>query len=71
MYNLYLCLIGNDDEDRYFSARVECKKMIGFLSIEQVNPSKVVCNIVEKKMIHMHVVHEDVALHYFIPAIAK
>ncbi|KAK6632414.1 hypothetical protein RUM44_007456 [Polyplax serrata] len=55
------------DKDDKFDVVVDFKKIIGFLTIEQVNPTNVICNIVNKKLITMDVIHENVSLNYLIP----
>jgi HUS1 checkpoint protein len=65
------CLLSGDEEnDEFFSARVDIKKFVQFLMSEQVNPSKVVCNIIDDKMVAMFLVHEDIVLNYFLPVVA-
>ncbi|XP_050730713.1 checkpoint protein HUS1-like [Eriocheir sinensis] len=56
------------DEEQLFSATVEIKKLSSFLAGEQVGPAKVICNIVDERMIHMFLLHEDVTIQYFLPA---
>uniref|UniRef100_A0A0E9R8T5 Checkpoint protein n=1 Tax=Anguilla anguilla TaxID=7936 RepID=A0A0E9R8T5_ANGAN len=51
-------------------ARVDIKKLQRLLAGQQVNPSKAMCNIVNKRMLHFILLHEDVSLQYFIPAMA-
>lgn len=55
------------DKDEKFEVIVDFKKIIGFLSIDQVNPNNVICNIVDKKLILMNVIHDNVSLTYLIP----
>ncbi|KAG0722792.1 Checkpoint protein HUS1 [Chionoecetes opilio] len=56
------------DDQQLYSATVEIKKLLSFLAGEQIGPSKVICNIVEDRMIHMFLLHDDVTLQYFLPA---
>ncbi|XP_076868228.1 checkpoint protein HUS1 [Brachyhypopomus gauderio] len=51
-------------------ARVDIRKLQQFLNGQQVNPSKAMCNIVDRRIIHLILLHEDVSLQYFIPAVA-
>ncbi|XP_048408696.1 checkpoint protein HUS1 [Stegostoma tigrinum] len=51
-------------------ARIDIKRLLQFLAGQQVNPSKAICNIVTNKVIHFVLLHEDVSLQYFIPAVA-
>lgn len=60
---------GSEGSDEFFSARVDVRKFVQFLTSEQVNPSKVVCNIVDDHMVVLYLLHEDVTLHYFLPVV--
>ncbi|XP_034384449.1 checkpoint protein HUS1 isoform X2 [Cyclopterus lumpus] len=51
-------------------ARVDIRKLQQFLMGQQVNPSKAMCNIVHERVVHLILLHEDVSLQYFIPAVA-
>lgn len=55
---------------QFSSVKVDFKKVISFLSIDALNPSKILCNIMDKRLLFMHVLHENVTLNYFIPGIA-
>ncbi|KAJ9574065.1 hypothetical protein L9F63_008591 [Diploptera punctata] len=56
--------------DEYYSARVDVRKFVQFLSSEQVNPNKVVCNIVDDQMVVLFLLHEDITLHYYLPVVS-
>ncbi|KAM5158360.1 checkpoint protein HUS1 [Mantella aurantiaca] len=58
------------DSDLMSEARVDIRKLLQFLAGQQVNPSKAICNIVHKRMVHFILLHDDVSLQYFIPALA-
>ncbi|KAM3929486.1 checkpoint protein HUS1 isoform 1-T1 [Leptodactylus fuscus] len=58
------------DTDIMSEARVDIKKLLQFLAGQQVNPNKAICNIVHKRMVHFILLHDDVSLQYFIPAVA-
>ncbi|XP_012502355.1 PREDICTED: checkpoint protein HUS1 [Propithecus coquereli] len=49
---------------------LEIRKLLQFLVGQQVNPTKALCNIVSNKMVHFDLLHEDVSLQYFIPALS-
>nr|KAF6469584.1 HUS1 checkpoint clamp component [Molossus molossus] len=49
---------------------VDIRKFLQFLAGQQVNPTKGVCNVVSHKMVHFDLLHEDVSLQYFIPALS-
>ncbi|XP_003407109.1 checkpoint protein HUS1 isoform X1 [Loxodonta africana] len=50
--------------------RIDVKKLLQFLAGQQVNPTKALCNIVNNKIVHFDLLHEDVSLQYFIPALS-
>nr|KAF6319582.1 HUS1 checkpoint clamp component [Myotis myotis] len=50
--------------------QVDIRKFLQFLAGQQVNPTRGVCNIVSHKMVHFDLLHEDVSLQYFIPALS-
>ncbi|XP_075414251.1 checkpoint protein HUS1 [Tenrec ecaudatus] len=50
--------------------RIDIKKFLQFLAGQQVNPTKALCNIVNNRIIHFDLLHEDVSLQYFIPALS-
>ncbi|KAM7120963.1 checkpoint protein HUS1 isoform 2-T2 [Molossus nigricans] len=49
---------------------IDIRKFLQFLAGQQVNPTKGVCNVVSHKMVHFDLLHEDVSLQYFIPALS-
>ncbi|KAM5273027.1 checkpoint protein HUS1 isoform 2-T2 [Ctenodactylus gundi] len=49
---------------------VDIRKLLQFLAGQQVNPTKALCNIVSNKMVHFDLLHEDVSLQYFVPALS-
>ncbi|OCT76027.1 hypothetical protein XELAEV_18031212mg [Xenopus laevis] len=58
------------EKDTMAEARIDIRKLLQFLAGQQVNPTKAICNIVHKRMVHFILLHEDVSLQYFIPALA-
>ncbi|KAM4533992.1 checkpoint protein HUS1 [Odontesthes bonariensis] len=58
------------DPELMVEARVDIRKLQQFLVGQQVNPSKAMCNIVHQSVVHLILLHEDVSLQYFIPAVA-
>ncbi|XP_029445691.1 checkpoint protein HUS1 isoform X2 [Rhinatrema bivittatum] len=58
------------DPEAMAEARVDIRKLLQFLAGQQVNPTKAICNIVNNKIVHFILLHEDVSLQYFIPALA-
>nr|CAD7453006.1 unnamed protein product [Timema tahoe] len=53
------------------SARVDIKKLLDFLSSDQLNPRMVTCNIAHHKMIELTLNSQDVDLHYVLPSIDR
>ncbi|XP_052398164.1 checkpoint protein HUS1 [Carassius gibelio] len=49
---------------------VDIRKLQQFLTGQQVHPSRAMCNIVDRRILHLIFLHEDVSLQYFIPALA-
>ncbi|XP_053116241.1 checkpoint protein HUS1 [Hemicordylus capensis] len=58
------------DPENMAAARIDIKKLLQLLAGQQVNPTKALCNIVNKRLVHFILLHEDVSLQYFIPALA-
>ncbi|KAG7155985.1 checkpoint protein HUS1-like [Homarus americanus] len=67
--NLSVPVWGDDnDTGGTHSATVDIKKLGLLLQGSQINPTKVICNIVANRMVHMFLLHDDVTLQYFLPA---
>ncbi|KAM4874762.1 checkpoint protein HUS1 isoform 2-T2 [Thomomys bottae] len=49
---------------------IDIKKLLQFLAGQQVNPTKAVCNVVKNRIVYFDLLHEDVSLQYFIPALS-
>ncbi|XP_006808321.1 checkpoint protein HUS1 [Neolamprologus brichardi] len=58
------------DPESLVEARVDIRRLQQFLVGQQVNPSKAMCNIVHQSVLHLILLHEDMSLQYFIPAVA-
>lgn len=58
------------DLESMAEACIDIKKLQQLLAGQQVNPAKALCNIVHKRIVHFILLHEEVSLQYFIPAIA-
>ncbi|KAK7882989.1 hypothetical protein WMY93_029163 [Mugilogobius chulae] len=50
--------------------RLDVRRLQQFLTGQQVNPTKALCNLVHHRLVHLILLHEDVSLQYFIPAVA-
>ncbi|XP_056100534.1 checkpoint protein HUS1 isoform X3 [Rhinichthys klamathensis goyatoka] len=57
------------DSEVMAQTRLDIRKLQQFLTGQQVNPSKAMCNIVHNRILHLIFLHEDVSLQYFIPAV--
>uniref|UniRef100_A0A3Q4MY40 Checkpoint protein n=1 Tax=Neolamprologus brichardi TaxID=32507 RepID=A0A3Q4MY40_NEOBR len=67
---LELCGKSSRDPESLVEARVDIRRLQQFLVGQQVNPSKAMCNIVHQSVLHLILLHEDMSLQYFIPAVA-
>ncbi|XP_059585331.1 checkpoint protein HUS1 [Alligator mississippiensis] len=59
----------DQDPEIMAKTRVDIRKLQQLLAGQQVNPTKALCNIVSKRIVHFILLHEDVSLQYFIPAL--
>nr|XP_054751716.1 checkpoint protein HUS1-like [Lytechinus pictus]XP_054751717.1 checkpoint protein HUS1-like [Lytechinus pictus] len=50
-------------------AKVDIRKFIHFLSGQQLNPAKIICSIVDNRVIHFFLLHEDLSIQYSMPII--
>nr|XP_034991604.1 checkpoint protein HUS1 [Zootoca vivipara] len=57
------------DPETMAEARIDIKRLLQLLAAQQVNPTKALCNIASKRIVHFILLHEDVSLQYFIPAL--
>ena len=53
------------------SVRVDLKRLNMFLVGEELQPKRVIANIVEREMLHMFFIHDDLVVQYFLPATCK
>lgn len=58
------------DAEVMAQARLDVRRLQQFLTGQQVNPSRALCNLVHQRLLHLILLHEDVSLQYFIPAVA-
>ncbi|KAK2176299.1 hypothetical protein NP493_672g01017 [Ridgeia piscesae] len=58
------------DPAQFAEVHVDIRKLAQFLSSQQVNPLKVICNIVDNRIAHFFLLHEDVSLQYFMPVVS-
>ncbi|XP_072174015.1 checkpoint protein HUS1-like [Diadema setosum] len=57
------------DPSDMVGAKVDIRKFIHFLSGQQLNPSRIVCSIVDNRIIHFFLLHEDLSIQYSMPVI--
>lgn len=50
--------------------RLDVRRLQQFLTGQMVHPNKALCNLVHHRLVHLILLHEDVSLQYFIPAVA-
>jgi HUS1 checkpoint protein len=55
--------------DTMYEARVEIKKF-SLLLTGHFNPTKVICNIVDGQGLQLFLLHQDISLQYYIPAVS-
>jgi len=53
------------------SVRVDLRRFNMFLLGEELQPKRVIANIVEREMLHMFFIHDDLVVQYFLPATCK
>lgn len=58
------------DAEAMAQARLDVRRLQQFLAGQQVHPSRALCNLVHQRLLHLILLHEDVSLQYFIPAVA-
>lgn len=58
------------DAAEFAEARIDIRRFAQFLSSQQVNPNRVICNIVDKRVVHFFLMHDDVSLQYFMPVVS-
>ncbi|KAB0364445.1 hypothetical protein FD754_008601 [Muntiacus muntjak] len=58
------------NSEQMAEVHIGIRKLLQFLAGQQVNPTKATCNIVKNKIVHFDLLHEDVSLQYFIPALS-
>ncbi|XP_013379912.1 checkpoint protein HUS1 isoform X1 [Lingula anatina] len=59
------------DPEKFAEARIDIRKFSQFLSGQQVNPERVICNILDNRVVHFFLLHDDVSLQYFMPVISS
>nr|SVE84689.1 EOG090X0TJE [Daphnia pulex] len=51
------------------SVTIELKRLSNFLAHEQLNPQKVVCDVLQSKLMHLNFLSDSYSLQYFLPGI--
>jgi len=57
-------------EEDETSVTVELKRLSNFLINEQLNPNRVVCDVVRNKLMRFNFLSDSFNLQYFLPAVA-
>ncbi|GAB1601057.1 checkpoint protein HUS1-like [Argonauta hians] len=60
----------SNDPSEFYEVRVDLRKFAQFFNGLQLNPSRVICNFCEDRMVHILLMHDDVTLQYFLPSIS-
>ncbi|XP_022087084.1 checkpoint protein HUS1-like [Acanthaster planci] len=55
--------------DEMVGARVDIRRFLQFLTGQQLNPPKIICNIVDNRLIHFFLLQEDISMQYSMPII--
>jgi len=58
------------DPSEFAEARVDVRKLAPFLSGQQINPSRVICNIEDNRLVHFLLLHDDLSLQFFMPIVS-
>lgn len=61
----------NVDKREFFEVKVDLKKFSQFLNVQQLCPSRVICNLNANHLIHVTLLHDDFSLQYFMPAVVS
>lgn len=59
------------DTSTMYEARIDIRRLGQFLLGQNFNPTKAICNITDGKGLQIFLLHEDVSLQYYIPAVAR
>ncbi|KAL5010696.1 hypothetical protein ScPMuIL_013001 [Solemya velum] len=59
------------DPEVFSEARIDIRKLAQFLVGQQINYTRVICNIVHRRVVHFLLLHDDVSLQYFMPVVAS
>ncbi|GFR92541.1 checkpoint protein HUS1-like [Elysia marginata] len=59
------------DPQQFATSRVDIRRFAQFLNSQQVNPDRIICNVVHHRMLHFFLLHDDVSLQYFLPVVSR
>nr|CAG4638221.1 EOG090X0TJE [Chydorus sphaericus] len=51
------------------SVTIELKRFSHFLANEQLNPTRVICDVVQARMMHLYFLSDSFSLHYYLPGV--
>ncbi|XP_038078829.1 checkpoint protein HUS1-like isoform X2 [Patiria miniata] len=57
--------------DEMVGARVDIRRFLQFLAGQQLNPPKIICNIVDNRLIHFFLLQEDISMQYSMPIVQQ
>ena len=55
--------------DLFCDVRVDLKKLLLYLSADQIIPKRTLANFVEGKLIHLFMIHDNICVQYLLPAL--
>lgn len=53
-----------------YAVNLDAKRLSSVLACELLHPRRVICHILDDKMLHMVIEHEDVVMHYCVTAVS-
>lgn len=61
----------HSSEEAVVSVRVELKRLALFLAADHIAPKRVVATLVKNKLLQLNLIHEDICMQYYLPAILE
>ena len=58
-------------EDLFCDVRVDLKKFLLYLSADHIVPKRILANFVERRLIHLFLIHDNICIQYLLPAIME
>ncbi|XP_071941689.1 checkpoint protein HUS1-like [Antedon mediterranea] len=63
--------VSTRNKDEMFGAKIDIKRFQTFFSGLQLNPQKIICNIVDNRLVHFLLLQEDLSLQYSMPIVQQ